>query len=317
MEKEKQLYFKPPIKQNTYKNKENNNYISQNIQPNYSTIDNIYNTFKTDEYDVIKNIISGNDILNFITKNGETLIHAIISNISLSLNESKIKEIIELLVHKNVSINTMNEFNHTALHMACKKGYYEIINYLLSLGCNKEIIDNDGNAPIHYIIDKIIDDCKNNEYFNYTNAVINNNNLLSNRQIRDINLCIITQLMENMKKGYLLDSFKHLTKIVKLYKYYSFNNVDENNLLNYYSSFKKNVENDIQNYILTQNTTITPEKLNDVINKNILDFNTDIINNYTQKLLNYSEIDETEIINDKLIETIHLKIPSARSWQYV
>ena len=129
----------------------------------------LYTQFKTREYNDLMKIIESNEILNFKTDKGETLIFALLNNSSSSLNENNIKNIIELLVVKNVSINTMNEFNQNILHLACKKGYFVVIDYLLELNCNRDLIDNYGNAPIHYVIEEFVKDCKGNEMYNYKN----------------------------------------------------------------------------------------------------------------------------------------------------
>ena len=63
----------------------------------------------------------------------------------------------------------MNEFNQNVLHLACKKGFFLVIDYLLSLKCNRELVDNYGNAPIHYVIEEFIKDCKGGEMYNYKN----------------------------------------------------------------------------------------------------------------------------------------------------
>ena len=134
-----------------------------------SRITELYTIFKTMDYEEIMAIIETNEILNFKTDKGETLIFALLNNPSSTLNESKIKNIIELLVVKNVSINAMNEFNQNVLHLACKKGFFLVIDYLLSLKCNRELVDNYGNAPIHYVIEEFIKDCKGGEMYNYKN----------------------------------------------------------------------------------------------------------------------------------------------------
>ena len=264
------------------------NYVSSNIQPNYDSIDKIYSTFSAEDYESIKNVISGNEILNFRTKSGETLIHAVMINPSSSLNEAKIKEIIELLVHKNVPINAMNKFNQTALHLACKKGYYEIINYLVDLNCNKNIIDNDGNAPIHYIIDKFVEDCQSNEYFNYANAVINNENQLSNKEIKNINLCIQKKILDNTDiKKY----FKNINKIVKSFLSFSENSLN-NNILEITSESLKDITKDINDYFLN-NTQIQTNYISDIINNKL----ENLIKNIEQNFFNNLSCSDIDIGN--------------------
>jgi hypothetical protein len=156
--------YKPP----QFKKQLNASFEKAKIQ-DLNRITELYTIFKTMDYEEIMAVIETNEILNFKTDKGETLIFALLNNPSSTLNESKIKNIIELLVVKNVSINAMNEFNQNVLHLACKKGYFLVIDYLLSLKCNRELVDNYGNAPIHYVIEEFIKDCKGGEMYNYKN----------------------------------------------------------------------------------------------------------------------------------------------------
>lgn len=156
--------YKPP----QFKKQPNASFEKAKTQ-DLNRITELYTTFKTMDYEEIMAVIETNEILNFKTDKGETLIFALLNNPSSTLNESKIKNIIELLVVKNVSINAMNEFNQNVLHLACKKGYFFVIDYLLSLKCNRELVDNYGNAPIHYVIEEFIRDCKGGEMYNYKN----------------------------------------------------------------------------------------------------------------------------------------------------
>jgi hypothetical protein len=156
--------YKPP----QFKKQPNASFEKAKTQ-DLSRITELYTIFKTMDYEEIMAILETNEILNFKTDKGETLIFALLNNPSSTLNESKIKNIIELLVVKNVSINAMNEFNQNVLHLACKKGFFLVIDYLLSLKCNRELVDNYGNAPIHYVIEEFIKDCKGGEMYNYKN----------------------------------------------------------------------------------------------------------------------------------------------------
>ena len=149
----------------------NRNYVSE-PKINNDHIDTIYTNISTGEYDDIIKIIDSNNILNFRTKEGETLIHAILKNPSSSLTEEAILNIIEKLVHKNVSINSMNEYNQIPLHLAAKRGFYDIIDYLISLKSDFNKIDNYGNAPVHYLIDNFVTECKEGEYFKISNKKI-------------------------------------------------------------------------------------------------------------------------------------------------
>lgn len=163
-----------------------------------SRITELYTIFKTMDYEEIMAIIETNEILNFKTDKGETLIFALLNNPSSTLNESKIKNIIELLVVKNVSINAMNEFNQNVLHLACKKGFFLVIDYLLSLKCNRELVDNYGNAPIHYVIEEFIKDCKGGEMYNYKNLKLKY--LHENVDVNYLTKLMMVSIIEEIEK---------------------------------------------------------------------------------------------------------------------
>ena len=163
-----------------------------------SRITELYTIFKTMDYEEIMAVIETNEILNFKTDKGETLIFALLNNPSSTLNESKIKNIIELLVVKNVSINAMNEFNQNVLHLACKKGFFLVIDYLLSLKCNRELVDNYGNAPIHYVIEEFIKDCKGGEMYNYKNLKLKY--LHENVDVNYLTKLMMVSIIEEVEK---------------------------------------------------------------------------------------------------------------------
>ena len=142
----------------------NRNYITES-KIDQSHIDGIYSIFSSGEYNDIIEVLNGNQILNFRNSNGSTLIHAILINPSSTLDEQKIMDIIQKLIVKNVSINAMNEYNQTSLHLASKRGYYNILDLLIELKADLNKVDNYGNSPIHYLIDNFVGECKENEYF--------------------------------------------------------------------------------------------------------------------------------------------------------
>lgn len=193
----KGAYIKPP----QFKIAQNAPIEPVTKQDDTSILD-LYTQFKTREYDDLMKIIESNEILNFKTDKGETLIFALLNNSSSSLNENNIKNIIELLVVKNVSINTMNEFNQNILHLACKKGYFVVIDYLLELNCNRDLIDNYGNAPIHYVIEEFVKDCKGNEMYNYKNLktkYLHGNNI-DTSYLSKLMMSAIIEEIEGIKK---------------------------------------------------------------------------------------------------------------------
>lgn len=66
----------------------------------------------------------------------------------LSIYEGPPK-LIEMLASLGVDINKKDIFNNTALSLASMRGDEEIIRMLLSLGAQADIVNADGESPIH------------------------------------------------------------------------------------------------------------------------------------------------------------------------
>lgn len=162
----------------------NRNFFSEPIK-DFNVIDEIMSEFITGELNTIENILSSNKMLNFKDQMNQTLIHAILRNESINLTEAKKLMIIQNLVNnKNVSIHTMTNLNQNPLHLACQKGYVSIIEYLIEKGCDQNLIDNYGNAPSHYLVDKFIRECNDNDFYSQKNKEIK---LLSSMDLNKIN----------------------------------------------------------------------------------------------------------------------------------
>ena len=267
------------------------NYITPQ-KMDYSIIDNIYNIFTTDEYDKINEKLQSNEILNFRTEKGETLIHAILRNPSSTLKEFQIKKIIENLIHKNVSINAMNEYNQTAMHLAAKRGYYDIIKYLIGKKCDYNTIDNYGNAPLHYLLDNFVSECIQNEYYNESNIKIKkskSSTFSTNNQydyiVENLLLKNLINIIDNYKRtdpnGYINKCFDNILAMVDSYKYYSIDNI--NSIIE-----QKNI--DINNLYINFNTSNIlniKNELNKIIDTSIKDFES-IYKNFDVDLKNLS-----------------------------
>lgn len=169
MEQNPNIRQKP--KSNTYQPK-----FPRNVPPVFKEdsgmINSLYGDFVSNDYDQLISNINSGIILNVRNSEGKTLIHAVIDNQNPSLTEGQKLLLIKELVGKNVSVNSMDQFNRNALHYAAFKGYFDIIQYLVKLKCDITLVDNEGNTPIHLLINNFVSECKNNELLNQINKEI-------------------------------------------------------------------------------------------------------------------------------------------------
>lgn len=194
-------------------------------------IDEIMSEFMTGELNTIYSKLNSNEILNFKDQTNQTLIHAILRNESPNITEENKLEIIQKLVgEKNVSLHTMTNYNQNGLHIACQKGYVLIIDYMIKNNCDQTLIDNYGNTSLHYLIDKFIIECGDNDFYSQTNQnikqvnsdelekinkILNNESILILYELLDIKKDEMTEYycMEVGEDGYKI--INALKKIIK------------------------------------------------------------------------------------------------------
>lgn len=131
-------------------------YIPQ-IEKDTSKFDELYTQFQQADFDQLNQLIDDTSILSDRKKeDGSTLAFALLENDNSSLTELQKLKLLQKLVVKRVPINAYNKFNRTVVHIAAENSYFEILEYLKDIGCDMTKIDNNGNAPIHYIVDHMI-----------------------------------------------------------------------------------------------------------------------------------------------------------------
>lgn len=170
----------------------NKNYLAE-PEKDLNRINERMSVFIEGELSSIENILNSGEILNFKDQTNQTLIHAILRNESPNITEENKLSIIRRLVdEKNVSIHTMTNYNKNPLHLACEKGYSLIISYLIEKDCDQTLIDNYGNAPIHYLVDKFVYECGKNELYSQTNKQVN---LINSQDLKKTNEILKNQSM--------------------------------------------------------------------------------------------------------------------------
>jgi len=163
----------------------NRNFQAEPVK-DLNRIDEIMSIFIQGETNSIDTILNdSNQMLNFKDQTNQTLIHAILRNDNIT-EEKKLSIIRKLVDNKNVSLHTMNNLDQNPLHLACQKGYSLIISYMIENGCDQELIDTYGNTPIHYLVEKFIRDCGENDFYSQTNKQLKSSNTQDFKKVNKI-----------------------------------------------------------------------------------------------------------------------------------
>lgn len=121
-------------------------------------IQELFQIVDSADFDKMKNFVSENNIIyNVRNYNGETVLHSI-----LELDNSKEDKLnmIKFFVSHGVAISAFDKFNVTALHIAAKKQYADIVLFLLQNGATPNAEDSSKMLPIHYAVQGNIKKCK-------------------------------------------------------------------------------------------------------------------------------------------------------------
>jgi hypothetical protein len=261
---------------------ENKTYrIEDNID--YENINKIYADFVTLSYNEINDYFNKNYILNNRTEDGKTLFHAVLNNDGL--DELEKKQILEKLIHLNVSINAPDNYNQAPLHIACKKGYNSIIQLLIDHKSMKDPVDNYGNAPIHYYIDNFIKKCKNSDMFNNKKLLITSQKK-TNETI--ITYLLLTEILASFKKDEDLKKYKEIIiKFIDLIPYFK---------ISYINTKEKEVNEKINKLY----TNISGINIKKDVNKLVNEFNDDIYKIYDNYKLSDKNIYDVSEFNKEI-----------------
>ncbi len=312
MERRPNIRANPPV---------NPKYLPKNEPPVYNkdeaSIEDLYIKFTTLDINELKKIINSGINLNFRDKEGRTLIHAVIKN--NIINEIDKIYIIKELTTKNVSINAMDKFNKNPLHYAASENYINIIEELIKLNCDINLIDNDGNSPIHIIVEKFVTECGQDDVFNDINKKIK---LTSKDDVVNEDLTLrltsyIAEYIKNLdknKKNELDKLLKKIGNIVKLYKLFKYNDIkdvyesDINNFQEIFLKLKEKNNIEVIEKLINSNLDETKNKLKKIyetveFNKIDIDFFTD--KSIEKKIENNKNIDEKKNkISKNIVDSI-------------
>lgn len=91
-------------------------------------------------------------------ENGNSLLHDVITNHNWKI-VLKTYKIIEYFHLNDILLNSINMAGENVLHTACLNNKSEYIRPLISLGCDPNLQDNQGNTPLHIAVQENYERC--------------------------------------------------------------------------------------------------------------------------------------------------------------
>lgn len=248
------------------KNQENRNYRVmshfQNVDKNI--IDNFFQSVDELNNKLIKKYLSE---ISIYSKNtiGNNILHHIIQNVTNN-TEDLIIEKIKLIDNIKVIYNDVDKKGRTSLHLICKKQYYNVYKFLITIGTfNYNIKDKMGKLCCHYVCignDNVITNIteKDKDYFKMLDSKIK-------QYISTIDLKVV--LYKEKSELFKKDLYKSSS--------HNINQLDINNFKNYPIHL-------LLNY-LYRTTTIYTVDINN--NRHKLNLNIQLVNDILSNSLTY------------------------------
>lgn len=159
----------------------------------------------------IKNEISQKNIsLSVRNTNGQSLIHAVLENISGDMKEDEKYELIKFLIDHGAPTNVFDSNNITPLHLAAKYQYPKIVELLINNGADPDAIDSSNMTPLHYATQGSIEVCKKKKKVG---------SLIPKKEIKDVTSKEMKDLTVNLIEILTDDNFnRYLTHIKNTFK---------------------------------------------------------------------------------------------------
>jgi len=248
---------------------------------NNEGIERLFTIVQDGDYNKIKNFISEQNItFNVKNKDGDTVIHKIITIPDNVMNEQQKLDLTKFFIQHGVSISTFNNNNITALHLACKYQYKKIVKLLLDNGVEVNVLDNQMMNPLHYLAQGNIVPCKKKKKIGNLINKNTNNSPLKN---------LTNNIIDTLYQQQFNIQFQNIYNTTKeLNTYYP----------DFFNQLLNNYQKDINNIILLEITTSEKQqKMNDKIinlSHEINNFINDKFPNTFQKLI----INPIQILND-------------------
>ena len=294
---------------------------------NVDEITSLYRDFVSGDFEQLIAKIDSGIILN-VKLEGKTLIIATIENSFPSMTESNKLLIIEKLVGKSVSVNSMDKFNKTALHYSAERGYLDIINYLVKLDCDINARDNEGNTPVHLLINNFITDCNNDELLDNVNRDKKNikidSDFSSNTSeyfIKKINEILYNKSDgKNPKLNNILDKIEKIIHLNQIFKIDDINNIFVSNSESLNAEIVSEIGVNLNiNEKIFSNVEKTQESIRSLYDNFKLSSDLTTLNDLNKKAQEYSDvilkdinkkISESHIIIDQINKIVENDIPN-------
>jgi ankyrin repeat protein len=94
-----------------------------------------------------------------VEENPNRNLTSLLFEIIMCASHGKLEELKSLVEKHNLDINETDYDKRTALHLAAEEGHEDVVDYLLSVGCNVNVVDRWGATPLrgafHYGHNKI------------------------------------------------------------------------------------------------------------------------------------------------------------------
>jgi ankyrin repeat protein len=168
----------------------------------------------------IKNAMSNlNMPLNIKNDDKKSLIHFVLEN-KIGISENDKLTLIKYLLDHGAGLS-VDKYNVTPLHLACKYQYKKIVDYLLNFG-DVNICDSNGMNALHYLVQGDVTDCNPNkkvgEFIDYKTK---QNHIPSHIVKNEFELALEDDINKRQYKIY--DTNPNILKKITNYKCYDIN----------------------------------------------------------------------------------------------
>ena len=97
---------------------------------------------------------------NVTDNSGKSVLHILIGLDDENKTEDLRLHIIKYFIDNGVDVDNPDINNVTPLHLACKKQYYKIAEFLIKFGAETNVEDSQMMTPLHYAIQGLTQICQ-------------------------------------------------------------------------------------------------------------------------------------------------------------